>query len=110
MKKFLVLSMALMSLFYYTTNANAALLVEPYLGYHVTGEAKNDSYKEDAKGSALGARIGYQNLGFMLGLNFHRADLKIDQSPSVDAEFTTYGAFVGYNFPIMLRAWAEYVF
>lgn len=112
MKKFIVLSVALMSLFYYTKNAQADLLIEPYIGYHATGESKSDTDGidgKDLKGNAFGGRLGYQNLGFMLGLNFQQGALDVEDI-SKDLEYTTYGAFIGFNFPVLLRVWGEYVF
>lgn len=108
MKKFIVLSVALMSLFYYTKNANAALLLEPYVGYHLAGKAESTGFEEDFSGTAVGGRIGYQNFGFMMGLNLQKGTLDIDNL-SDDLEYTTYGAFIGYNFPILVRAWAEFI-
>lgn len=106
MKKFIVLSAALMSVFYYT-NAKADVLIEPYIGYHLDGKLGEDEAK--FSGTGIGGRIGYQNLGFMLGLNLQRGNLEIDEKGYDEFELTTYGAFIGYNLPILLRFWGEYI-
>jgi hypothetical protein len=89
--------------------ANAAFLIEPYLGMHFNSEA--DDLDADITGTGMGARIGYQNLGLMLGLNYKKADLEFDRDPGTnfDLSQTSYGLFVGYEFPILVRAWAEYI-
>jgi hypothetical protein len=91
--------------------ANAAFLVEPYLGMHFNSEAEDAD--ADISGMGIGARVGYQNLGLMLGLNYKSADLEFEPDNSAisnyDVEQTHYGVFVGYEFPILIRAWVEYV-
>jgi len=89
--------------------ANAAFLVEPYLGMHFNSEAED--IDADITGMGIGARLGYQNLGLMFGLNYKSADLEFerDNASNFDVDQTHYGLFVGYEFPILVRAWAEYI-
>jgi hypothetical protein len=89
--------------------ANAAFLVEPYLGMHFNSEAEDAN--ADITGMGIGARLGYQNLGLMFGLNYKSADLEFepDTGSNFDVAQTHYGLFVGYEFPILVRAWAEYI-
>lgn len=89
--------------------ANAAFLIEPYLGTHFN--STSDDGDTAITGTAMGARLGYQSLGLMLGLNYKSADLEFDpdSGSSSDIDHTHYGLFVGYEFPILVRAWAEYV-
>lgn len=100
--------------------AHASLLVEPHLGFNISGSGDNGktgSAKEeyDYSGAQYGLRVGYQNLGFMAGMDFTRS--------SYDQDYTTsgvttvgeigrneWGIFAGYNLPILLRAWAAYYF
>ncbi len=89
--------------------ANAALLIEPYIGMHFNSEAEDAD--ADITGTGIGARLGYQNLGLMLGLNYKSASLEFepDSGSNYDVDQTSYGLFVGYEFPILVRAWAEYI-
>ena len=99
----------------------AGLLIEPQLGYIATGSASgsytvnggtvtaNDSFS----GAQYGARLGYQNLGFMAGLSYQLASLSRNCkncSPAVKVSYSRddLGLFVGYSAPLFLRAWLAY--
>lgn len=101
--------------FIFTSSAQAGFLLEPYIGTNL-----NSTYKDNlntctsncdgsVSGTAIGGRVGFQNFGFMLGLNGKQVTYDIEHQ-SNDMKTTTVGAFVGYDFPIMLRVWAEYIF
>lgn len=96
-------------LFSVTSMAHADLLLEPYLGYY-TGDAKQSPMKEDLSGLGYGARVGFQKLGFMVGLDYMTGKMELDSSPSIDVTPNDFGVFVGYNFPILLRAYGVYYF
>lgn len=109
MKKLLV------GLLFIASTANAGLLVEPYLGFGFTS-GDYDTQDVSTSGTSMGARLGYQMLGVMGGLEY-------TMSPESDWDFkgststTTYklkrsqlGVFAGYNLPILLRAWVGYQF
>lgn len=98
-----------MALFYFTKNANASLLIEPYFGANLAGKITKSGYDEKFTGTAMGARLGYQNLGFMMGLNFHKTELDVTKSDD-NIKYTSYGAFLGYNFPALVRIWGEMIF
>ncbi len=90
-------------------NASAALLLEPYLGYHA---GKIDLGGEsNISGLSFGARVGYQDLGLMLGLDA-MTGVWSDSASSSNADDTPkdYGFFVGYNFPVMMRVYGAYGF
>lgn len=98
-----------------TSTAQAGLLVEPYLGFGFTS-GDYDTTDVSTTGTTMGARLGYQMLGVMAGL-----DYSISPESSWDFEknnnTTTYklkktqlGVFAGYNLPILLRAWVGYNF
>ncbi len=114
MKKSFVLVIAMISLFYYSEKANAGFLVEPYLGTYLSSTYEGDSNAEgDLTGTAVGARVGFQNLGLMLGLDGRRHTWTSDPDDGTDGSElsgTSLGLFVGYDFPILLRVWAEYIF
>lgn len=101
----------LLGLFLMVNTASAALLLEPHLGFNLGSSGDGDSYN----GAQLGMRVGYQQLGLMAGLDFTRSTFDQDQSVnSVNVsnamERNEWGVFVGYNLPILVRAWAAYYF
>lgn len=111
MKKSFLLLMAMVSLFYYSEKANAGLLLEPFAGMEVSSTGDANGTDVDITGSAVGARLGFQNLGFMFGLDARRNSWNLEaDSSDGDFTFTQLGLFVGYDFPIMLRVWGNYVF
>ena len=69
-----------------------------------------------------GARVGYQFLGFMAGVEYGMgsgltqdvaaASIGGVSIPDAETKYdaTHMGIFVGYELPIMLRAWATYFF
>ncbi len=107
--------------------AFAGVLIEPYVGYSLAGKMEDTSggitQKWDYSGLNLGGRLGAQYLGLMGGLAYDHGSYTttykapssvIDLLNSFDAGLDTkwsvnsYGAFVGYNFPILLRVWGTY--
>jgi hypothetical protein len=112
-KKSLLLLVACFSL-----SANAGFLVEPYLGYKMgSGDrSTNPTTDIDYSSPTFGARLGYQFLGLMAGVDYSLAsfDLTQEQSGSSDTvnsmKQSTFGLFVGYDFPILLRAWGAMYF
>lgn len=111
MKKILCLFLLLAA-----SNAQAGFLIEPYLGFSLgSGEDGNTLKTEyDQNSTFLGARLGYQTLGLMFGLDYTKgteSEFEIKSTTSTvkqDADQSTLGFFVGYNLPVMLRAWAAY--
>ena len=110
--KFILLSFVLFSV-----NASASILIEPYLGYAFLGNGEvsvsNTKYDNDYAGPTFGGRLGFQQLGFMIGADYSMQSFEMEST----AGSTTYnddvkkkqlGIFVGYNFPIMLRVWGTY--
>jgi hypothetical protein len=93
--------------------SHAALLIEPVVGYNVS--AKTDIENRDnytgGMGAAYGGRLGYQNLGFQLGLDYLQSSIDLD-----DADFknnlgmSEWAGFVGFEFPILFRVYAGYIF
>ncbi len=109
---------SLIALFaFISLSANAGFLVEPYLGYKIGTGDQGGSTPVDYtySGATFGGRLGYQFLGLMGGLDYSLSSFDIDREvpgtkTSVDTSQSTFGAFVGYDFPILLRAWAAYYF
>jgi len=86
-----------------TINAQASLLIDPYIG---TGLMKTTydlgSLDDDSDNlTAVGARVGYQFLLLSAGIDYSKGS-------GGDFNFTNTSVFVGVDLPILLRAWAEY--
>ena len=103
MKKF-ILAIVAMGVF---SSAQASFLIEPYVGMHFNSEVEQGSADDDFSGAGLGARFGWQNLGLQLGANYKKASFDFDDSG--DADYSHFGLFAGYEFPILVRVWAEYI-
>lgn len=108
MKRYL----ALLVLFI-TFQTQASILIEPLVGYQVAGKAEfegGDSYS-GGMGPAFGGRLGYQNLGFQIGVDYLNSTLDMDDKDFKDDLKTgEWGAFVGFEFPILFRVYAGYIF
>ena len=91
----------------------AGLLIEPVVGYSMTKfEIDNETSEEEkANGTSVGGRLGYQNFGFQLGLDYLRSNLAVDNSDyKEDFVSNEFAGFVGFEFPILLRVYAGYIF
>jgi hypothetical protein len=98
--------------FFMLGTAKAGLLVEPLIGYNVNYKFQTDDASED-KGSGLGygGRLGYQNLGFQLGLDYLKSSIGPDSNDyKKDLSTSEWAGFVGFEFPILLRVYAGYIF
>ncbi len=95
-------------LFLFTVTAHAGLLIEPLVGYNVATRLGDDSGK---MGGAYGGRLGYQLLGFQLGLDYLNSTIEPkDKDFRDDFKSSEFGAFIGYKFPVFFRVYAGYVF
>jgi hypothetical protein len=91
----------------------AGLLVEPVLGYSFSKfEVDAPTFDEEkAVGPSLGGRLGYQKLGFQLGLDYLHSNLSVDDNDfKEDLKTNEFAAFAGFEFPILLRVYAGYIF
>lgn len=102
-----------------TIQSHAAFLLEPYLNYNIgSGDSTEDGVKSDYSSSsfAFGGRVGFQNLGFMGGLDASMGSFNYDTKTPGEADYENetdlkrIGVFVGYDFPVLLRVWASYHF
>ncbi len=99
--------------------ASASFLLEPHVAYNLSGSGDGDissvNHEYSYNGPQFGARFGYQGLGLMTGFDYTRSsfDLK-DKASGVETtrslDRNEFGFFVGYEFPILLRAWGTYYF
>jgi len=97
------------------STARADLLIEPYLGYGFTGHNNAGSVtgvstvNNSQTGPEFGARVGYQSLGFMLGLDYMTGSVTDNATAKDTITPNDLGVFVGYKFPMLLRVYGEYV-
>lgn len=96
-----------------SASASSGVLVEPYLGFRVSGDTEQGTNIEGSYNGALyGARLGYQFLGFMGGLDYSLSNYEIDydrpSGTSAKTDSSNLGIFVGYDAPLLVRAWATY--
>lgn len=100
-------------------SANASFLIEPHVGYIVSGGIDSyGGYKYEYNDVQYGARLGIQHLGIMGGFAYTHAELSNNYTLLSGARTTgiskekadDIGVFVGYSAPLMLRAWVSYFF
>lgn len=115
MKKLTQLALLLATVLGFASQANAALLIEPVIGYSYgkfNTELDNNGPTTDKSdhtlsGTSYGGRLGYQNYGFQLGLDYLASSMSQDGESMKTSEW---GGFVGFEFPILVRVYAGYVF
>lgn len=92
--------------------ANASLLIEPHIGYNISGGGTSSSVEYKYTNPELGLRFGGQYLGLMAGFDYTASTYTWTQTPGGDDKFDRgeFGVFVGYNLPILLRIWGAYYF
>lgn len=105
MKSILAICVCLFSL-----NSFAGLLIEPLAGLNFSGVYKTEGNSElDIRGVSYGGRVGFQNLGFQLGLDYLNSNFDVEDDGD-NLKTTEYGAFVGFKFPVFFRVYAAYIF
>ena len=122
MKKILV-AICLLTAVIIPNQSKASFLIDPYIGYKLAWDTPSKNGTEvdvTRNGMMYGARAGYQFLGFMAGFEYGMgsgmtwdlaAAALVGNSAAEKSYDATYmGVFVGYELPIMLRAWATYYF
>ncbi|MBF0298146.1 MAG: outer membrane beta-barrel protein [Oligoflexia bacterium] len=99
----------------------AGILLEPFLGYALSGSVdqniNNTPFTWDYTGPALGARVGYYNTGIMIGFHFDLINetwngtgnkiSEINETPQ-KLRGENVGIFFGYQMPIPVRLWSTY--
>lgn len=118
MKRFLLL-FAFLSI---TIPAHAALLIEPVVGYSMGLKGKVHEATEGAAtlsendfsggtGPSYGGRLGYQKLGFQVGLDYLKSSIDpSDKKFKGSLDVNEWAAFVGFEFPILFRVYGGYIF
>lgn len=113
------LGLLFVSLFFLPT-AKASLLIEPLVGYSLSTKVdikKNNSLGltgeeySGGMGPSFGGRLGYQKLGFQVGLDYLHSTIDMDDKDFADdVTMNEWAAFVGFEFPILVRVYAGYIF
>lgn len=101
------------SFIFFSPAAKADLLIEPVIGYNFNTKVDfegGENYS-GGMGPAFGGRLGYQNLGLQLGVDYLSSVVDMDDNDfDDDVTMSEIGGFVGFKFPILLRAYAGYIF
>lgn len=94
------------------STAQAALLVDPYIGINLNGSTKFGTAENDYKNSpvSMGARLGFAKLGFSVGLDYQMTSSIEVENYINKFDATELAIFGGFDFPILLRAYAGYIF
>lgn len=103
----------LLALIGFVAPVKAALLVEPVVGFNLGSKLEFDGGESYSGGSgaAFGGRLGYQQLGFQLGVDYLRSGLNMDDNDfDKDVTMSEWAGFIGFEFPILLRVYAGYIF
>ena len=108
MGKLLLATALVLGSFGLKQTANAGVMLEPYVGYFLSGKIGDKDGKSNATGPGYGLRLAYYSMGFFAGAEYQGASLKVDSTPKSDAVATDIGATVGFNFPILLRVYGTY--
>lgn len=93
------------------SQASAGIMIEPYLGYE-TGKVKSaGTPDDDYTGTIFGARLGYSMVGLMFGVDYMTGSGTVESTGGdTDIKPADLGVFVGYEFPVMFRAYFSYFF
>lgn len=91
-------------------SANAGLMLEPYFSYKMSGSASFSS-GSSITGNELGVRVGYDFLGFGVGIDttlngkyaYSNSGVTMDSTPK------NLGVFASYTFPILVRGYFSYL-
>ena len=107
MKSFIIIFISLI----FSVTTHAAFLIEPLAGLNL-GDASPGSTDYSYSSPQIGARAGYTSFGLMLGLDY-RKTLEYDRendSNNTETKFENdqFGAFVGYQLPVLFRLWGTY--
>lgn len=93
-------------------SASADLFIEPYGGMNFNGAwtDQGDTDTNTLDGTMYGGRFGIQKFLFTFGLDYRKGSWEIENDSNTELDYTHYAAFVGVEFPILLRVYAEYIF
>ena len=98
----------------FSSYSEAALLVEPVVGFNLGSKADISSFPDSYSGGSgmgFGGRIGYQNLGFQLGVDYLNSNIDMnDDDWDSNLKVSEWAGFVGFRFPVFFKVYAGYIF
>lgn len=107
MKKLLLLLSLIASI-----SAHAELLIEPLVGWNTGGHfdfSQGKTYSN--RGGAAGGRLGFQKLGFQLGIDYLHSSFDMGSDDfETNVSMDEFGGFIGLELPILLRVYGGYIF
>lgn len=95
--------------------ASAGLLIEPVVGFNANSKIETDTAPKlkasGGMGVGYGGRLGYQNYGFQLGLDYLKSSIDMDDKDfDKNIDMSEWAGFVGFKFPILVKVYAGYIF
>jgi len=101
--------------FVVSRSSSAGVLIEPVAGFNFGTKMELDNEDYDGSysglGGAIGGRLGYQQLGFQLGIDYLRSSIDFDDKDfKNNVSVSEFAGFVGFEFPVLLRVYAGYIF
>ena len=102
----------------FVNSASAALLIEPVVGFNASSKAEIEIEEDEGTksysgggGLGFGGRLGYQYLGFQLGLDYLHSSIDMgDDDIDKNVNMDEWAGFVGFEFPVFFRVYAGYIF
>lgn len=113
MKKIAQLALLLALVLGAFQSANAALLLEPQVGFSLGSKLdfKDGEKYSGGMGLSYGGRVGYQNMGLQLGLDYLASSVDMDDKDfKSNVKTSEWAAFAGFRFPILVKVYAGYIF
>ena len=116
MKLLIAVIIAFSIVSFHNNKAEAGFMIEPYLGYEIgkmtlEGTINNTPIppvEGDFNGFNLGARLGFTMLTFSAGVDYMLTTG--DDDNNTESSINHLGVFVGFDFPVLLRLYAVYMF
>lgn len=107
MEDFIKKILIIIALIFSGFGAQAGFLIDPYLGYIVSGSNNAGS---SLSGTDMGLRLGWTTLGLGLGVDATVAGTYTYKNGGSSGDYTPMhtGVFVSYTFPILVRAYVTY--
>lgn len=95
------------------TPAKAGILIEPLVGFNANSKIDIEDGADASGGMGLGygGRLGYQNYGFQLGVDYLKSSIDMDDKNfDKNVDMSEWAGFVGFKFPILVKVYAGYIF
>ncbi len=97
----------------FISTAHAALLIEPVVGYNYGTKLdfEDSETYSGGNGVSAGGRLGFQKLGFQLGIDYLNSAIGMDNKNfDKKVKMNEWAGFVGFEFPILFRVYGGLIF